>query len=119
MPAHLVIIKGTTQYTPSGNEELNVAKVLQMIGRAGRPQFDTHGVALILTRQSSKAKYESLLNGMQPIESSLHLQLVEHLNAEIALGTIQDGTCLVIRYQVGLGFPYDNTLNMSVDAMSS
>eukprot|EP00049_Salpingoeca_infusionum_P009357 m.155449 g.155449 ORF g.155449 m.155449 type:complete len:1247 (+) comp14311_c0_seq7:295-4035(+) len=90
MPAHLVIIKGTTQYTPSGNEELNVAKVLQMIGRAGRPQFDTHGVALILTRQSSKAKYESLLNGMQPIESSLHLQLVEHLNAEIALGTIQD-----------------------------
>ncbi|CAG2226282.1 HFM1 [Mytilus edulis] len=36
------------------------------------------------------AKYENLLNGTQVIESSLHKHLVEHLNAEIVLNTIND-----------------------------
>ncbi|KAH3806659.1 hypothetical protein DPMN_134983 [Dreissena polymorpha] len=35
-------------------------------------------------------KYEHLLNGTQVIESSLHRNLMEHLNAEIALATISD-----------------------------
>lgn len=35
-------------------------------------------------------KYENLLNGTQQIESSLHKNLVEHLNAEIVLNTITD-----------------------------
>lgn len=33
--------------------ELSEAVILQMIGRAGRPQFDDHGVAVIMT-QSDK-----------------------------------------------------------------
>ena len=35
-------------------------------------------------------KYENLLNGTQLIESSLHKNLIEHLNAEIVLHTISD-----------------------------
>lgn len=35
-------------------------------------------------------KYDNLLNGTQLIESSLHAHLIEHLNAEIVLGTIAD-----------------------------
>jgi len=61
-----------------------------MIGRAGRPQFDETGVAVILTRSDKRVKYENLVAGNQPLESHLHLQLVEHINAEIGLGTIFD-----------------------------
>ena len=35
-------------------------------------------------------KYSHLVRGDQVIESSLHLHLREHLNAEIVLGTITD-----------------------------
>lgn len=61
-----------------------------MIGRAGRPQFDTTASAIIMTKEFNKLRYESLANGTQLIESSLHLHLHEHLNAEIVLQTIRD-----------------------------
>lgn len=35
-------------------------------------------------------KYDMLLNGTHVIESSLHKNLMEHLNAEIVLSTITD-----------------------------
>src|SRR5277367_857908 len=71
-------------------KELDESEILQMIGRAGRPQFDETGVAVILTRSDKRVKYENLVAGNQPLESQLHLQLVEHINAEIGLGTIFD-----------------------------
>ena len=61
-----------------------------MIGRAGRPQFDTSATAIIMTKDTTKSRYESLANGTQKIESSLHLHLLEHLNAEIVLKTLRD-----------------------------
>ena len=70
--------------------ELEESSILQMIGRAGRPQFDDSGVAVILTRSDKRLKYEHIVAGKQPLESRLHLQLVEHMNAEIGLGTIMD-----------------------------
>jgi len=70
--------------------ELEESAVLQMIGRAGRPQFDDSAVAVILTRSDKRPIYENLVTGKQPLESRLHLQLVEHLNSEIGLGTICD-----------------------------
>jgi len=70
--------------------ELEESSILQMIGRAGRPQFDDSGVAVILTRSDKRLKYENIVAGKQPLESRLHLQLVEYVNAEIGLGTITD-----------------------------
>ena len=61
-----------------------------MIGRAGRPQFDNSATAVIMTQNETKRRYESLLNGTQLVESSLHHHLIEHLNAEIVLETITD-----------------------------
>jgi ATP-dependent DNA helicase HFM1/MER3 len=58
LPAHLVIIKGTKQYTNRGYEEYDVMDIQQMIGRAGRPQFDKFGVAVILTTQEKKDYYQ-------------------------------------------------------------
>ncbi|XP_060602890.1 probable ATP-dependent DNA helicase HFM1 [Ruditapes philippinarum] len=90
LPAHLVIIKSTMYYNMGSHQEYPDTQVLQMIGRAGRPQFDTSATAVIMTKNSTKMKYENLLNGTQLIESSLHKNLVEHLNAEIVLNTITD-----------------------------
>lgn len=51
LPAHTVIIKGTQVYNPAkGNwQELSPLDVMQMFGRAGRPQYDTQGMGIIIT----------------------------------------------------------------------
>lgn len=41
-----------------------------------------------MTKHSSKGRYETLVHGLEQIESSLHTNLIEHLNAEIVLQTI-------------------------------
>ena len=58
LPAHMVIIKGTKQYTNNGYEEYSPIDIQQMMGRAGRPRFDTFGVAVILTTTEIKCLYE-------------------------------------------------------------
>ncbi|XP_044288180.1 probable ATP-dependent DNA helicase HFM1 [Varanus komodoensis] len=90
LPAHLVIIKSTMHYAGGMFQEYSETDILQMIGRAGRPQFDTTATAVIMTRLSTRDKYVQMLNGADTIESSLHMHLVEHLNAEIVLHTITD-----------------------------
>ncbi len=42
-----------------------------MLGRAGRPQFDTFGEGIILTTHGELQYYLSLLNEQLPIESKL------------------------------------------------
>lgn len=88
LPCRTIVIKGTRFYSNGGWSELSELDVLQMIGRAGRPQHDTNGTAIIMTDQAHYQHYKSLVNGEMPLESSLHLNLCEHLNAEINLGTI-------------------------------
>ncbi|XP_068236442.1 probable ATP-dependent DNA helicase HFM1 [Palaemon carinicauda] len=90
LPAHLVIIKSTAQYVGGSYQEYSSAQLLQMTGRAGRPQFDSEATAVIMTKKQYKVKYENLVNGKDVLESHLHLNLVEHLNAEIVLGTVTD-----------------------------
>lgn len=90
LPAHLVIVKSTMQYTAKGYQEINELDLFQMMGRAGRPQYDTFGVAAILTDDTRKDFYQGLVEGRNPIESHLHHSLIEHVNAEIFLGTISN-----------------------------
>jgi len=70
--------------------ELEDSAIVQMIGRAGRPQFDDSGVAVILTRSDKQQKYEHIVTGLQPLESRLHLHVLQHINSEISLGMIHD-----------------------------
>ncbi|KAK6484329.1 putative ATP-dependent DNA helicase HFM1 [Huso huso] len=90
LPAHLVVIKSTMHYIGGMFQEYSETDILQMIGRAGRPQFDTTATAVIMTRFQTKEKYTHLVSGADTIESSLHKHLVEHLNAEIVLHTISN-----------------------------
>lgn len=58
LPAHLVVIKSTAAYANGAWEEYSEGQVLQMMGRAGRPQFDSHATAIILTKNTLKvSKY--------------------------------------------------------------
>ncbi|XP_032103750.1 probable ATP-dependent DNA helicase HFM1 isoform X4 [Sapajus apella] len=90
LPAHLVVIKSTMHYAGGLFQEYSETDILQMIGRAGRPQFDTTATAVIMTRLSTRDKYIQMLACRDTVESSLHRHLIEHLNAEIVLHTITD-----------------------------
>uniref|UniRef100_H0VA28 Probable ATP-dependent DNA helicase HFM1 n=1 Tax=Cavia porcellus TaxID=10141 RepID=H0VA28_CAVPO len=90
LPAHLVVIKSTMHYVGGMFKEYSETDILQMIGRAGRPQFDTTATAVIMTRLSTREKYVQMLACSDTAESSLHRHLIEHLNAEIVLHTITD-----------------------------
>ena len=84
--------------------------VMQIFGRAGRPQFDTSGHGIIITTHNKLSHYLSLLTHQKPIgtsrngphhptrrgvdgasactESSFIKALPDHLNAEIVSGTV-------------------------------
>ena len=113
LPCHFVIIKNTMAYQDEGLKEYSDLEIIQMLGRAGRPQFDTSAVAIIITKQDKVSTYEKLVGGSSLLESTLHANLIEHLNAELSLGTIKDletakrwlsGTFLYVRLQKNPGY---------------
>lgn len=61
LPAHLVIIKGTQIY----GEELDPVIVMEMLGRAGRPQFDSCGEGIVMTSYHNLADYVWLMKESQ------------------------------------------------------
>ena len=138
LPAHTVVIKGTQIYSPEKGSwvELSPQDVLQMLGRAGRPQYDTYGEGIIITTQSEMQYYLSLLNQQLPIESQFVSKLVDNLNAEVVLGNVRtrdEGvewlgyTYLFVRmlrspglYQVGAEYEDDGALEQKrVDLIHS
>ncbi|GAB7354044.1 hypothetical protein MBLNU459_g4625t1 [Dothideomycetes sp. NU459] len=138
LPAHTVIIKGTQIYSPEKGSwvELSPQDVLQMLGRAGRPQYDTYGEGIIITTQTEIQYYLSLLNQQLPIESQFVSKLADNLNAEIVLGNVRNRdqgvewlgyTYLFVRmlrspalYQVGADYEDDETLEQKrVDLIHS
>ena len=90
LPAHLVVVKGTQFFDAKieGYKDMDLTDVLQMLGRAGRPQFDSSGIARIFTQDSKKAFYKHFLHTGFPVESSLHNVLDNHLGAEVSAGTV-------------------------------
>ncbi|PCH39192.1 nucleoside triphosphate hydrolase protein, partial [Wolfiporia cocos MD-104 SS10] len=90
LPAHTVIIKGVKIFRNNTTQEYSDLDIMQMMGRAGRSQFDKEGVAVILCETELEAKYNALVQGRTVLESCLHLSLSEHINSEVVLGTITD-----------------------------
>ncbi|KAH9450619.1 hypothetical protein Pst134EB_018149 [Puccinia striiformis f. sp. tritici] len=93
LPARCVIIRGTKTYRGGaagrdGFEDYSELDLIQMMGRAGRPQFDDEGVAVVMTSQNDKMRIEKLVKSETMLESCLHLNLTEHINSEIYMGTI-------------------------------
>ncbi|KAG7382338.1 hypothetical protein PHYPSEUDO_005016 [Phytophthora pseudosyringae] len=92
LPAHSVLIKGTQVYNADkgGMTQLSMLDVMQIFGRAGRPQYDTSGDAVLVTTQDQLPHYLRLLTTGIPMESALIKALPDHLNAEIVSGTVSN-----------------------------
>jgi ATP-dependent DNA helicase HFM1/MER3 len=88
LPCHLVIVKNTVGWQDGGCKDYSDLEIMQMLGRAGRPQFDNDAIAVIITRKERVDYYEKLVSGSESLESCLHLNLIDHLNAEIGLGNV-------------------------------
>jgi ATP-dependent DNA helicase HFM1/MER3 len=75
LPAHLVIIKSTHHWVNGETKDYSELDMMQMLGRAGRPQFDDSAVAVILTTHEKKQRYQDLITGKEIIESRYNLSL--------------------------------------------
>lgn len=53
----MVIIKNTVGWLDGGCKEYSDLELMQMLGRAGRPQFDDSAIAIILTRKERVNHY--------------------------------------------------------------
>lgn len=121
LPAHAVIIKGTQLYDAKRGAfvDLGILDVMQIFGRAGRPQYDTFGHGTIITSHDKLSHYLSLMTRQNPIESQFINSLTDNLNAEVALGTVTNieeavkwlsYTYLFVRMRINplvYGIPYD------------
>ncbi|GAA5961591.1 hypothetical protein JCM3765_002639 [Sporobolomyces pararoseus] len=90
LPAYAVVIKGTQVYDAGKGSfvDLSILDVLQIFGRAGRPQYEDQGVGYICTTSDKLDHYVSAISQQHPIESKFVAGLVDSLNAEISLGTV-------------------------------
>ncbi|MFX1255723.1 MAG: DEAD/DEAH box helicase [Promethearchaeota archaeon] len=90
LPAKVVIIRDIVLHDPlKGEIEISTLDLHQMLGRAGRPQYDKEGFGYILVPNEQRQRYHRLLKNMRKIDTHILDQLEEHLNAEIQLETIK------------------------------
>jgi pre-mRNA-splicing helicase BRR2 len=61
--------------------EISLQDIMQMLGRAGRPHFDTEGEGMIITGYDEIRYYLGLLNLQIPLESQMLKALPDQLNA--------------------------------------
>ena len=64
--------------------------VLQIFGRAGRPQSDIIGRGYLITDVNKSDGYVERLSHQSPIESRFQDHVENTLNAEIAMGSINN-----------------------------
>ena len=71
LPCHCVIVKNTVAYNEGDGcfREMSDLDLIQMLGRAGRPQFDRSAVGVIMTRLENVRRYERMASGQQVLES--------------------------------------------------
>ncbi|SIO73240.1 Sec63 Brl domain [Babesia microti strain RI] len=86
LPAHTVIIKGTMIH--GCQRDLTFLELTQIMGRAGRPQYDTSGQTVLITEHNKLKMYLQWQRNSIPIESKMLLHLENALIGEISNGTI-------------------------------
>ncbi len=95
LPAYRVLIRDTKRFDSKyGNAYIPVMDVHQMMGRAGRPKYDSEGQAIIIAKTGSEAqdlKQRYLLSDPEPIYSKLGMESVlrMHVLALVASGAVK------------------------------
>ncbi|MDD4307451.1 MAG: DEAD/DEAH box helicase [Thermoplasmata archaeon] len=92
LPARRVVVRETTRFDANlGHTPIPVMEIKQMCGRAGRPQFDPHGEAVLLAKSSPAMEHlmeDYLLGEPESVRSKLGAEpaLRGHILATIATG---------------------------------
>ncbi len=74
LPARRVLIRDYRRYTDLGYRKIPVLEIKQMMGRAGRPEYDSEGEALLIAKNKEKKEmlFETYINEeTEPITSKL------------------------------------------------
>jgi len=90
LPAWRVLIRDAKRYSTYGMEFIPALEVQQMMGRAGRPTYDTEGEAIILARSADEANdlSERFINSEpEPIESKLAVEPVLRMHTLALVAT--------------------------------
>ncbi|MFB6354807.1 MAG: DEAD/DEAH box helicase [Halobacteriales archaeon] len=89
LPARCVVIRDTKYHDPlEGEVDMSPVDVLQMLGRAGRPDYDDVGYGWVVCDPEEADRYRRLLAEGTPLESRLGEELDGHLVAEVATGAV-------------------------------
>merc|ERR1719273_2602417 len=90
--AHMVVIMDTQYYNGKlhAYHDYPVTDILQMVGRANRPQEDTDAKCVLMCQSSKKDFFKKFLYEPLPVESHLDHCLHDHFNAEIVTKTIEN-----------------------------
>lgn len=74
LPARRVVISSVSRYDgrQGMNMPISVLEYKQLCGRAGRPQFDDYGQAILVSRDNADQLFAYYINGhLKPIESTI------------------------------------------------
>lgn len=90
LPARCVVVRDTSYHDPlAGDVPIRPIDIRQMVGRAGRPGYDSRGYAHVICSPREADRFESILAANIEVRSTLPDHLAAHLNAEVTLGTIE------------------------------
>ena len=116
----LICWQGTQIYDANKGafKDLGILDVMQIFGRAGRPQFDDFGEGTIITSHDKLSHYLSLMTRQNPIESQFTGSLEDNLNAEVKRGINilhpNTGMCAVVwRIRFCVRVPKCDIINFS------
>lgn len=92
LPARVVVVRDLTRFSDGYSQFISNLEINQMIGRAGRPGFDTEGFAYLYapTEKSLEKSWDALESQPDPIRSALG---TEGLLRRTSLALIAMGIC--------------------------
>uniref|UniRef100_A0A914VRU7 SEC63 domain-containing protein n=1 Tax=Plectus sambesii TaxID=2011161 RepID=A0A914VRU7_9BILA len=90
--AYVVIITDTQSYNGKlhAYEDFPITDVLQMVGKANRPNQDEDAKCVLMCQSSKKDFFKKFLYEPLPVESHLDHCLHDHFNAEVVTKTIEN-----------------------------
>jgi replicative superfamily II helicase len=90
LPAKAVIVADLEYNNPlTGKELMSSSDILQMLGRAGRPQYHDKGYGYVVVSEPQKDTLQDIIEGNVPIRSSIRDFIPELLLLFLAQGTTQ------------------------------
>lgn len=66
-----------------------------MMGRAGRPQYDTSGTVVVMCERAQVSRYQQMLESRMVLESCLHENLTERKSFQFCLSRLTRQTSTV------------------------